>query len=392
MLSTAPIIDGESILGAVTIVQDITSLRETEQSLRLLTDEVRALHEGLVTGEALSSIELAADVVVQAGQLLGSDGGSIFLLGDDDSLHRIAGVGVPDPKGVDDLVAQAIGERATATLAPSSGGPDGAGEAGRSAFAVPVMVRDQVLGAMAFTYEDGRRLDEAKLRIGQAFADQAALAMENARLRTRIEEAAIEAERTRLARDLHDSVTQALFAATLKAEALAELLGGDGGRAGVTAEELRRLTLGALAGMRSMLLEMRPDGLTATPLPDLLRHLVEASGSRIGADVRLVLSGEHSVPGEVRSVFYRIAQEALNNIARHAHASDVVVTLDLDRSAALLSITDDGRGFDAGGARAGHLGLSIMRERAESIGARLDIATGTGRGTVVTVEWPFGEG
>jgi PAS domain S-box-containing protein len=391
VLSTAPILDGDEIAGAVTIVQDITSLRETEQALRFLTDEVRALHEALVTGESLSSIELAAGVVVQAGQLLGSDGGSIFLLEEDGSLRRTAGVGVPDPDGADDLAAQVIGDRRPATLPGPRASPAREGEDTRRAFAVPVMIRDQVFGAMTFTYEDGRRLDEAKIRIAQAFADQAALALENARLTSRIEASAIEAERTRLARDLHDSVTQSLFAASLKAEALAELLGPDGGWTSRTAEDLRRLTLGALAGMRTMLLEMRPDGLSQTPLPELLRHLVEASGGRIGADARLVLHGERSLPAEVRSVFYRIAQEALNNVARHARAEDVVVELALGERAATLSVKDDGCGFDPGGVPRGHLGLTIMHERAESIGASLDVATGVGRGTVVTVEWPWGE-
>jgi signal transduction histidine kinase len=330
------------------------------------------------------------DIVAQAGHLLGSDGCGIHLLGEDGALRRVAGAGVPDPEGVDDLVAQAIGERG-ATVAPVSlGEADGA--PGGALLAVPLMIRDAMFGAMSFAFRDQRRLDEARLRIARAFADQAALAVENTRLRSHIEATAAEAERTRLARDLHDSVTQSLFAASLKAEALAESLGSEGDPFTGTAEELRRLTRGALAGMRTMLLEMRPDGLALTPLPELLRHLVEASGGRIGADVRLDIRGERALPAEVRGAFYRIAQEALNNVARHAHASDVRVELALDGRVVRLEITDDGQGFDPRDVPPGHFGLNTMRERAEALGASLAVATGSGRGTVVIVEWPLAEG
>ena len=129
VLSTAPIMDSDEMLGAVTIVQDITSLREAEQALRFLTEEVRTLHESVVLDHALSSVELASHVVTQAGLLLGSDGNRIFLLGDDGSLRPVAGVGIPDPEGLDDLVAEAIGERAAVVrhVPPPSGGSGTAG-------------------------------------------------------------------------------------------------------------------------------------------------------------------------------------------------------------------------------------------------------------------------
>lgn len=392
VLSTAPIVHGGEILGAVTIVQDITNVREAERALRLLTDEVRELHEGLVTDRSLSDVEVAAEIVAQAGHLLGSDGGGMYLLGEDGALRRVAGVGVPDPDELDDLVAQAVGERRALVRPSVDDGTEADTEAHRIVLAVPLMIRDTLYGAMSFTYEDRCRLDESRMRIAAAFADQAALAIENTRLRSHIEEAAAEAERTRLARELHDSVTQSLFAASLKAEALADSLQGRRDTASGTAEELRRLTRGALAGMRTMLLEMRPDGLARTPLPELLRHLVESSGGRIGADSRLEVHGEQALPADVRGAFYRIAQEALNNVARHARASDVQVDLTLDDQVARLEVTDDGLGFDPRDVAPGHFGLSTMRERAEAIGARLAIATGSGRGTVVIVEWPLGEG
>jgi PAS domain S-box-containing protein len=391
VLSTAPIEDNGMILGAVTIAQDITDMREAEQALRFLTDEVRTLHEAVVLDERRSSTELACDVVAQAGLLLGSDGSSIFLLAESGALRRVAGVGVPDAPGVDDLVAQTIGDKAATVQPLPPPAREAAESPGRVMLAVPLVIRAEVFGAMAFTYENRRSLDDHQIRIARAFADQAALAIENARLRARIEETAVEAERTRLARDLHDSVTQSLFAASLKAEALAGLL-GDPRKATAAVEELRRLTRGSLAGMRTMLLEMRADALQQTPLPELLRHLVEASGSRIGADVRLTVEGSRQqLPPDVQTAFYRIAQEALNNVARHARATEVGVDLRLGEDGLELRVGDDGLGFDAGQEWAGHFGLRNMRERAEAVGAGFAIDSGPGRGTVVTVEWPLGE-
>jgi signal transduction histidine kinase len=392
VLSTAPIQHEGVLLGAVTIVQDITRVRDAEKALRFLTEEVRILHEAVVLDPTASGAELARIVVTQGGLLAGSDGSSIFLLSEDGSLRRIAGIGVPGDEGIDDIVAQAIGEQSATVQPLVPTGQKDAESPGSVVLAVPLMIREEVFGAMAFTYRNRRSLDDNQVRIARAFADQAALAIENARLRARIEETAVEAERTRLARDLHDSVTQSLFAASLKAEALADLL-DDPQKARGAVEELRRLTRGSLAGMRTMLLEMRGDALEQTPLPELLRHLVEASGGRIGADVGLSARGRRQqLPPDVQTAMYRIAQEALNNVARHAKASAVWVDLEQDDEGVRLEVGDDGRGFDLGSVSADHFGLQNMRERAEAIGARFSITGGAGNGTVVTVEWPAREG
>ncbi len=153
-------------------------------------------------------------------------------------------------------------------------------------------------------------------------------------------------ERNRLARDLHDSVTQALFAATIKAEALT--LDPDASSAvTATAEEVRRLTRGALAQMRTLLLELRSDPVHEIPLRQLLRHLVEAAESRAGTSVRLTVRGEAVVPPEVHVMLYRVAQEGLNNVARHARAENAWVVVDLEPSSARLVVGDDGVGFDS---------------------------------------------
>ena len=198
---------------------------------------------------------------------------------------------------------------------------------------------------------------------------------------------AAQEERSRLARDLHDSVTQALFAATLKAEALA--LADDSPSSGTAqaAEEVRRLSRGALAQMRTLLLELRGDPLEDVPIAQLLRHLVEAAEGRASVDVRLSIRGEAQLPPALHEAIYRIVQEALNNVTRHAAASEAWVDLDAGADRVRLVVGDDGCGFEPSACDPTHMGLRSMRERAEQTGAQFEIATEPGRGTVIAVDW-----
>jgi len=194
-------------------------------------------------------------------------------------------------------------------------------------------------------------------------------------------------ERTRLARDLHDSVTQALFAATLKAEAL--ILADEPLPDGVSqaAEEVRRLNRGALAEMRTLLLELRGVPLEDVPIGQLLRHLVEAAEGRSSVNVQLTVHSDVQPPPALHAPIYRITQEALNNSTRHAKASTTWVDLDVAPGSVLLVVGDDGCGFDPSAPDATQMGLKSMRERAAEAGARFDLVTQLGNGTVITVEW-----
>ena len=205
-------------------------------------------------------------------------------------------------------------------------------------------------------------------------------------LRERELAAAAQEERSRLARDLHDSVTQALFAASLKAEALAT--SGEVAPETVKAvEEVRRLTGGALAQMRTMLLELRGESLDGIPIRQLLRNVVEATESRTQTRVELSVEGEDVLPPALHLAIYRIAQEALNNVARHARAEHARVELRTGASQVRLSVSDDGRGFEPGPQGPSHLGLRSMRERAVEAGADLRVESAPGRGSTVIVEW-----
>jgi PAS domain S-box-containing protein len=206
------------------------------------------------------------------------------------------------------------------------------------------------------------------------------------------EEAAVAAERQRLARDLHDSVTQTLYSIAAIAEALPGVWERqpEMGRQGV--RDLGRLASGALAEMRSLLLELRPAAIEEEPLEELLRQLADAVRAHTEVPVNLTLTGECSFPSDVQFALYRIAQEGLNNAVKHAHARQIRLGLYCQPGRVTLGISDNGRGFDSEQVRPGHFGLSIMRERAQAIGAEFSLETEPGEGTEITVIWIAPEG
>ena len=212
------------------------------------------------------------------------------------------------------------------------------------------------------------------------------LNLANERLREKAAQDAVAAERTRLARDLHDAVTQTLFSTTLIADVLPEIWEMNQNEGKRRLEEVRQLTRGALAEMRTLLVELRPNALVEVPLPTLLRQLTEALIGRSRMNIQLSAEGERKLPADVQIGLYRLAQEALNNIVKHAKASQAVVTLRLGDTVR-LTIADNGIGFAPSTVTADHLGLKIMRERAEAIGAKLTIESEPGEGTQISVIW-----
>ncbi len=242
------------------------------------------------------------------------------------------------------------------------------------------------MGVLDITAHEDAALDEQDLFAAQTLADQLAIAIENSRLYEHAHELAAGRERQRLARDLHDAVSQTLFSVSLIAEVLPRIYERDPEQARQKLEELRQLTRGSLAEMRTLLLELRPAALAEASLPDLLKQLSEAviGRSRIPVDVETELCLD--LPVEVRTAYYRIAQEALNNMAKHSGATQGSVRLICGDHLQLV-VQDDGAGFDPAAGSSGQLGLGIMRERAESIGADLRIESAPGRGTTVSVSW-----
>jgi signal transduction histidine kinase len=235
--------------------------------------------------------------------------------------------------------------------------------------------------------------DESDLVVLESLASQAGIALENASLYEQAQRLAVLEERGRLARELHDAVTQTLFSASLIAETLPGLWEVDEAEGRSLLQELRQLSRGAMAEMRTLLLELRPAALVEAELRDLLTQLGEAVTGRTGLPVSVRVEGDWSLPQEAHVALYRIAQEALNNIVKHARATSVHVELacepggEGENDIVSLSVSDDGVGFSDSDVEPGELGLSIMRERAESVGAVLSVASEPGSGTTVLVTW-----
>ena len=259
---------------------------------------------------------------------------------------------------------------------------------------LPLRTRGEVIGALGILVRRGDKLNEDSFPLYQSIADRLAIAVENATLYQQAEINATMTERNRLARDLHDAVTQTLFSANLIADVIPDIWQQDPAEGQRLLDEVRQLNRGALAEMRTLLLELRPKSLQEAQLEHLLHQLAEASMGQLGVPVTVNIEGLCQLPPKAKIVMYRVAQEALNNIIKHAQASHVMINLFCSEAAAdqctqglKLSIADNGRGFDPASVPADHLGLRIMRERVESIGGEFTIQSQLGEGTRVSVTW-----
>lgn len=257
----------------------------------------------------------------------------------------------------------------------------------QSVLAIPVVGGDEDYGSLAIYRQGRQRFTPEETDLAALFGDQAALAVENARLREKAREAAVLAERNRIARDLHDAVTQAIFSASIIADSLPNVWERSPAEGKRGLDELRYLTHGALAEMRTLLLELRPAAILEKKLGDLITQLGGALSSRTRVAFDIAVHEEGSLPPDVHAALYRIVQEAINNISKHGDARHIWVQGRIRPDRAMLRVFDDGRGFDIGAVPRGQLGIGIMHERARSVGARLRIHSRPGRGTIVAVMW-----
>jgi signal transduction histidine kinase len=257
----------------------------------------------------------------------------------------------------------------------------------QSWMAVPLVIKGETYGAILMYYSDPHEFTSEEINLALMFSDQVALAIENARLRSEAEKAAVIAERNRLARELHDAVSQTLFSANIIAEVLPRLWDRNQPEARKRLLELQQLTHGALAEMRTLLYELRPSVFKEAKLGELLKQLIQGISVRAQIPIDLVVEGDGLLPAEVQIVFYRITQEALNNVIKHANPNHVEVKLQYYPESVSLTISDDGCGFDPERVSPEHFGLSIMQERATTINAKLKLSSQPGKGTQVMVTW-----
>ena len=256
---------------------------------------------------------------------------------------------------------------------------------------VPIIYKGDVVGAFYLTDKIGAREFTAEdQETIELLAAHAAVAIETTRLYGRSRELSVVEERNRLARELHDSVTQTLFSMSLRAEAALQMLDTDPARAKAEVESLRDLSRAAVQEMRSLVFELRPPDLEAEGLAETLRKHVDVVRRVAHNDITYSADGYERRPVEVEREVLRIAQEALNNAVKHSEAVHIAVALAGDAVALRLEVTDDGGGFDPADPqiRAKRLGITSMEERADELGGYLMIDSRPGGPTSVRLEVP----
>jgi signal transduction histidine kinase len=254
---------------------------------------------------------------------------------------------------------------------------------------VPLALKERVIGMLTLTHEKTAFYDSHHAELITAIGTQAAIAIENARLFEQAQHVAATNERQRLARELHDSVSQALYGIALGARTARTLMDDDPAKAIEPLDYVVSLASAGQAEMRALLFELRPESLALEGLIVALEKQVAATAARYGIELTAELGMEPDLTLAEKEVFYRIAQEALHNIVKHAHATSATLRLTATGEQLLLEIIDDGVGFETGSDFPGHIGLVSMRERASSIGGTFTIESTPGSGATVRLRLPL---
>ena len=259
----------------------------------------------------------------------------------------------------------------------------------RSWMHVPLMLKEKLIGFFQISASEPYYYTAQHVTLVQAIANQAAVAIENARLYEQAQELAALEERQRLARELHDSVSQALYGITLGTHTARALLDRDPSLVAEPLNYVLSLSEAALAEMRALIFELRPESLETEGLVTSLTKQGTALQVRHNITVSLALCNEPDVPLKIKQELHRVAQEALHNIVKHASANKAELRLSYDTTGVMLEVHDNGRGFDARGSFPGHLGLRSMHERMYRLGGKLHIESQPGIGTIIRAWLPL---
>ncbi len=252
---------------------------------------------------------------------------------------------------------------------------------------VPLAVKNRIIGGIGVGHNKTNHFTAHDAELALSVANQAAITLVNAELHEQAQDLAALEERQRLARNLHDAINQSLFSAGIIAEVLPNLWERDQELARQSLQDLRKLTLSAQAEMRALLAELRPSTVIDSNLDDLLTLLGNALAGRIGISVDVIADHAILLPSSVQVAFYRVCQEALNNIVKHANPGKVEIILKEELPEIEMRIRDDGNGFNLDETAPDHYGLKMMRERAEAVDARLLITSQPGQGTEIVLCW-----
>lgn len=263
----------------------------------------------------------------------------------------------------------------------------------QSAVFIPIQVKETVLGVLQLLFDEARsHFTASDKAFTESLATSIATAIANEKLNAEAQASASLQERQRLAAELHDALNQSLFTANLIAEALPRLWEKDIDEGRRSLIHLRSLVRGAAAELRGVVGNLSPDTLAETDLVALLQQASDAFTGRTTIPVSIKVSGgevsgEGDMPLQVKETFYKLCNEMLTNIAKHAKASQVEIQLRHEGEGVALRVMDDGCGFDPEQVSAGHYGLDLMDKRAKAIDAILVISSAEGQGTDISVWW-----
>jgi PAS domain S-box-containing protein len=398
------------------IIEDVTPEVEAYQILEQRVEErTQELSTLLSYSEKLSStLELKPLLGIMLDQLCSMvdyDGAAVLLL-EGDNLISVAYQGPMTEEEVLDLrfpVAASLGftrvieTRSAVIFADLAGENEDArhfrqgntpigrsllGES-RSWMGVPLIVKNQIVGILRLSHTQPERFTQRQAQLVTAIANQAAMAIENAQLYDKSRQLAALGERQRLARELHDSVSQALYGISLGAHTAIALSKRDPEKLEDVLKYVLSLADAGLTEMRALIFELRPDSLETDGLVGALNRQAAATQARRGVRVKTNLCDEIQMPLEVKEALYRISQEAMQNAIKHANPTEIYLELSCIEHFVEMLVTDDGQGFDTSQAFPGHLGLRSMSERAARLGGTTEIESTPGKGTRVKVKLPI---
>ena len=363
------------------VSNNITSTLELESLLGLILDQLRGVVEYKLASISILENDYELLILAVRGDKMPQPGTRLFLTEHSDAHNMLI---KRKPIFVPDLNADTLNARQMRNDLERQN-LYGMG----TWMNVPLVVREKSVGLLALAHSQTNYYNASRVDLTMAFANQAAVAIENARLYAKSRKLAALEERQKLARDLHDSVSQTLYGIVLGARTARTLLDREPAKAVESVDYVLSLADAGLAEMRALIFELRPESLQTEGLVTALGKLVNALGARYRLEVTLETGNEPDISIEPKESLYRIAQEAMNNIAKHARANHVDVKLIDANGQLLLSISDDGAGFDTSAGFPGHLGLHTMRERAEKVGGTFNIESAQNAGTRIQVMIPL---
>ncbi|HTD76720.1 MAG TPA: DUF4118 domain-containing protein, partial [Chloroflexota bacterium] len=401
------------VVTALVAGQLAAMLRQQAQQARQREREAVALYEvaRLVPGSTLELKPLLGLILDQLKTIVEYDAAAVILHDAADEAvvfdyrgalprEQVVGLRVQTGSALGNVLDE-VGRRREPMLVEDLGGQSLIGQnlattgvsvppaAAHSELAVPLVVKEQVIGVQTLLHSTPGYYTTRHAELATMFAQQAAVAIENARLYAQVRGTAALEERQRLARELHDSVSQALYGILLNASTADELFEVDPDQAHGLVRDVLGLAEGGLAELRALIFELRPESLEREGLVGALEKQAAAVRARHGLHVRMEVAGEPDLSQAAKEAVYRVAQEALHNAVKHARAHTLDLHLEMGDGEVGLVVADDGRGFDPGREFPGHLGLQSMRERAAAVGGTLEIQSAPGEGTRLRARFPL---